>query len=540
MIPLAVIPKAPPKPRLTWNDFGVALSIANILFIRVWWEVLTYTPADTMIMKYSPPPSYYAAVVLNVIIVASVLAFGTFLVRKYVTRPFARIVIDVILSLVFVGFAVSLLYAVSGRYPGIREAAVRTFTLRGAIVVAIVTLGAISYLLFRRRTVRAAIVLLPFVPLTFGQAAWKAINWNPAPFSDKPLASVLPVPAGGQRVLWFIFDRMDQRLTFIDRPSYVALPEFDRLRREAVYASNAFPPAAYTILSMPALMEGRLVNSVSHGNTDTLWIRYHNPQQRRPRWDSSTTVFADARKAGFNSGLIGYYLPYCRILNDNLSQCEWFDIARQHNSYYIGSGIPGPAEVPGIMLNQARSVFETHLISPFGQSLPTQKHAYEYQKVLESARTMAVDRRLSLTLLHVPIPHWPYFYNSRTGSYDRKNSLVSGYFDSLILADRMFGILRRDLEAAGLWDDTVILVSSDHSHRAGARQIDGKSDPRVPFLLKMAGQKTGSEFPPEFNTVLTKDLLLAILKREVGTPEEAMEWLRRHRSFSRSPYDDDL
>jgi arylsulfatase A-like enzyme len=239
---------------------------------------------------------------------------------------------------------------------------------------------------------------------------------------------------------------------------------------------------------------------------------------------------------GLNSGIAGTYLPYCRILNQSLSACEWSDMARQHNSHDAGR----PAAVPEIMVNEIRSLFEVNLLSPFGQSLATRKHAAGYDTLVSSGREMAVDPRLNLTLLHFPIPHWPYFYNRKTGKYDLENSLKTGYFDALVLADGALGTLRRDLEDAGLWDSTTVLVSSDHSHRSAARGIDGKSNPRIPFLLKLAGQTTGVQFPAEFNTVLTKELLLSILKRQISTPQQAVEWLHHHRSVGQSPYDDDI
>jgi hypothetical protein len=67
----------------------------------------------------------------------------------------------------------------------------------------------------------------------------------------------------------------------------------------------------------------------------------------------------------------------------------------------------------------------------------------------------------------------------------------------------------------------------------------GLEDRRIPFILKMAG--AGGEriaYTPAFNTVLTHDLLLAILHGEVSGTTGAAAWLDRHRSIGRSPYDE--
>jgi hypothetical protein len=85
------------------------------------------------------------------------------------------------------------------------------------------------------------------------------------------------------------------------------------------------------------------------------------------------------------------------------------------------------------------------------------------------------------------------------------------------------------MESAGNWDSTTVLLSSDHPYRE-AKSLDGKSDLRVPFLLKLAGQSEGLSYSAEFNTILTHDLLLAILKGELSTAE-VVPWLDQHRSM---------
>ena len=41
------------------------------------------------------------------------------------------------------------------------------------------------------------------------------------------------------------------------------------------------------------------------------------------------------------------------------------------------------------------------------------------------------------------------------------------------------------MKSAGLWESTTVLISADHPYRE-SEALDGKSDPRVPFLLKLA------------------------------------------------------
>jgi hypothetical protein len=55
-------------------------------------------------------------------------------------------------------------------------------------------------------------------------------------------------------------------------------------------------------------------------------------------------------------------------------------------------------------------------------------------------------------------------------------------------------------------------------------------------LLKLKGQRAGVIYQPSFNTVLSQDLLLALLRGELSSPPDVTAWLDRHRSIGKSPY----
>jgi arylsulfatase A-like enzyme len=177
-----------------------------------------------------------------------------------------------------------------------------------------------------------------------------------------------------------------------------------------------------------------------------------------------------------------------------------------------------------ILPNQALSLFETTQFAPWGQSRATRKHAQTYREVLSRAVEEAADRRHDLVFMHIPIPHSPHAYDRRTRQFTLCNSPVAGYWDSLELLDRTLYELRHAMERSGVWDSTAILLSSDHWNRS-SRGLDGKEDHRVPFLLKMAGQTSGLVVPEQIHTVLSRDLVRAILRRDIVTPTDAAEWL---------------
>ena len=82
------------------------------------------------------------------------------------------------------------------------------------------------------------------------------------------------------------------------------------------------------------------------------------------------------------------------------------------------------------------------------------------------------------------------------------------------------------MEQAGLWDYTVVLLTSDHERRH-VDLYDNRRVRKIPFVLKMSGQKIQFEFSPSFAPMqVTKDLLLGILDRDLVTPEDVAQWLQ--------------
>jgi phosphoglycerol transferase MdoB-like AlkP superfamily enzyme len=154
-------------------------------------------------------------------------------------------------------------------------------------------------------------------------------------------------------------------------------------------------------------------------------------------------------------------------------------------------------------------------------------------------------------MIHFPAPHFPCQYDRRKGDFTVDDFAVKSrcnYFDNLELVDRTFGDLRRAMERAGWWDNTVVLLSSDHWWRTEiwprnqswteeeqTVKSDG-SDRRVPFMLKLKGQREGLIYQPSFNTVLSQELVLTLLRGELPAPADVTAWLDRNRSIEKSPY----
>ncbi len=148
---------------------------------------------------------------------------------------------------------------------------------------------------------------------------------------------------------------------------------------------------------------------------------------------------------------------------------------------------------------------------------------------LADSISVVTNGAYGLVLLHLPPPHKPGVYNPTTGFTLLDMSHVRGYFNNLALADFFLGKLRRAMEGSGQWDNNWVIVSSDHCWR-WSKEWDGKRDPRVPFMIKAPGLNRPVVYSPELNTVITHDLVLAILRGELTNQQQSVAWLGTHPS----------
>ena len=359
--------------------------------------------------------------------------------------------------------------------------------------------------------------------------------------------SPLPdLPPTAPRVVWLVFDEMDERLAFLDRPRTLGLPELDRFRRQAIHAVEAHPPARWTLTSMPALISGRLVADAEPRGVDDLTLGLVDGGGR-VRWSQQPNVFAKARAVGLNTAVVGWYHPYCRVLSASLTQCSWQAYASVMEEQDSGGTRRDLAR--SVWGQLTRTVGTALSVTRLGIAAAEERHWREgeqerehhrltYLQIRERALEAVTDPHLGLILVHWPIPHasWPHRHAADRASPERQDE----YVENLALSDRTLGELRAAMEGAGLWERTVVLVSADHglrneegwslATRAPAMPAGTRPLPLVPFLLKLAGHDRPLEYAPAFNTVLTHDLLLALLRGDISGHEEVLRWLDQNRT----------
>ena len=561
------------------KDLLIALSMANLWFIDVWklFLVSHSTAYPYYHWKLNPAPLLIATI-LDVLLLAAILFLSITVVRRS-RKTSLLTAARLIFAIVFVLLMLNLVL-IAARNPPLGPL-VRTLTQQPGLLfewrgtttiyfwLAVIGLGLgclgitvmIHSLIYRRRqlikvSATICLILSPFAFMTLAQAALQWLNFRSGEqFREPSKAEVLP-QTSSRRVLWLVFDEFDFKLSFLERPATLELPEFDRLRKESIFASNSYPPAGDTEISLPAMITGRLISRVNRIAPNELELTFADNNQSL-LWSKAPNVFSKARAMNANSGLAGWYHPYCRVIEGSLNRCSWetTSLLLLPNSELVDLiAHSTKISLPRSMARVAGSLLLPETFRVWSPRDPTdyrRYYTYEFDVIHQEAVAMASDPNLQLIFVHYPIPHPPGIYE-RTSKRFSLNS-ISGYLDNLALADHVLGELRRNMVEAGVWENTTVLISSDHSLRADRiwrshpfwepqftkedpLALNSASDERVPFIVKLAGNSEGITYDPALNTVLSQDLILAILSGEVSNAADVKEWLDRHRSIGESPY----
>jgi Sulfatase len=310
---------------------------------------------------------------------------------------------------------------------------------------------------------------------------------NDASFMRQPVPSK---PAGVQnRIVWILFDELSYDQTFDHRQAGIELPNLDRIHKESVVFAKIQPVGYYTDRIIPSLLIGRPLTDIRSSSDGRLSI-LPSDTRRWEHFDPEETLFAQAKKLGWSSGVAGWHNPYCRILSGILDDCFW------------------TPEVPITEFSGRKSSLENAL-APFYQTAsqfgkiapgfpsPVQTHIHTEEDVIPEAIRLVHDERIRFVFLHLPVPHPPGIYNRNNHQIRQGGS----YLDNLVFADDLLGILLRELDSTASNQQTTLIISSDHSWRIPLwksspfwteeddRASGGRFDSRPVLMIHFPGQQ---------------------------------------------------
>jgi sulfatase-like protein len=353
--------------------------------------------------------------------------------------------------------------------------------------------------------------------------------------SPSTLGAVQPKP----RIIWIVFDELSFQQVYSQRFPSLKLPAFDQLAAESSVFANVVPAGIRTAMILPSLMTGVPIDDVRSSSRGQLSIHDSASGEWR-QFDQHATVFQDALDAGYKTAVVGWYIPYCRILPEVLDLCSWrFDApARTGNMVPNGS-------VSWNMLQPYLSAFpmiDRFVSKRYGcpdfVDRIAQLQISGYHALTADADRVIKDRSIDFILLHMPLPHPPGMYDRKRREYVTHGS---SYLDNLALADEYLAHVRSLLEMNQQWDSSTILIMGDHSWRTKLiwsasptwtledeiASHGGQFDDRPAYILKLPDQHTGNQIATPFAAVATRRLLNALINKKINSSTALSLWVSK-------------
>jgi hypothetical protein len=375
-----------------------------------------------------------------------------------------------------------------------------------------------------------ALFLLPFALLIAFKIGWDQYNTTSEDFLPQSIhrTDLKGEPRAGKKVVWIVFDELDAGLLNAAAGNGTDIGDLDRLAEQSFVAGNAYSPNNRTQESIPSLLTGVPLQEAQTVAPNDLVLYTRDTGQsfslRQP-----PNIFTELAGRGGKSAIVGWYHPYCRVFSDGVSDCFWSPLASANCSGFTAFSrctqrifLQALEFVP-----LATRVFTTLAERNFellGESrdLQAARNAFLTNKF----HVLLAEPDLDLLFFHSSIPHLPII--GRHNSEDENN------YSALEVVNDTVRDIRDILEKREEWNDTLVIVSSDHASRLkNARDFEflpeeekraALDDRRVPFIVKLPGQTTRVDYAPTLNTVITKRLILEVLDGKANDPQQLLSW----------------
>jgi Sulfatase len=492
------------------------LPIANAFFKS--WHVNSYHHAQ-------PVASVPRAIFLLILLVW-VLAWLTIAALERMS-PRVRTIAWIALSTLLVWFLGRIAFAALGAHPAVARHAL--FAAHIGVIVVPIALLALWRL--QPHMLRQALDAVRFLVAVAGfgmlillpKLGWQGLRFQ----GHEETAFTSPsLPATAHptqpRIVWIVMDELSYDQVFGRRPSGLAFPNFERLSEHSATFSNLQPTGYHTENVIPGLILGQPVADVEHSYGRPFRFRsvYRGPWHT---YDPQRTVFGDAHRLGWTTGIAAWFNPYCRFLNSVLDRCYW-----RYSDIY--PGLPVRLYYERSTLANLWAVLPPHeRLNPFAvYPIDHETHMRDYFDVMAQSESLLRDQRIRFVMLHLPVPHTP-------GIYDRGEHTLAAagnYIDNLALSDVTLGTLMKVIGSTPDASQTSVIVSSDHSWRVDdwkklsdwtaeeAHLSGGRFDTRPVLMVHLPGSKDGQVVSQPVSAMIVHPILEAMLHGQLRSPDD--------------------
>ena len=372
-------------------------------------------------------------------------------------------------------------------------------TLYVIVCVVVLAPAVIGFLRGQKKTVilvhQFFFILFLYEVLNFGRVILQARVLETNIESVHHGAGPVVLDEDGHHVFWIIFDEFSL-VQSLERDKFDVnvVPNLATFSRTSTWYPHARTLYSMTEQAIPALLLGK---------KDVTDFK----QQFLYDFDPHNHLSSIARK--MEVFIFGYHLPYCLAFQEVAETCRVFPKTGFTDSISLVKHIWHSA-IPGELRNTI-TVKKLRLLI-FGPA------SREHPIVLALDMGQSFSHP-TFTFIHEELPHFPYEYTSNgdignntygSGPSKRLSSgeleeLQKYYREQVTYTDSLFGEFVAQLKAKKLYDQSYIVVMSDHGtsfdpQKPGRGTIGHEQVDRVPFLIKSPGQTRGVVNPQPVHT----------------------------------------
>jgi hypothetical protein len=362
-------------------------------------------------------------------------------------------------------------------------------------VPALLCLMGIAVLLPKKQTLRKGLMKVLFVMLlvispliltslyTVVKASTVVEDTAPketlaAPHDYKP-----PLLPDGSIYL-IIFDEMSYEYLYENGEVKKAFPNFRAFSSVADNYHDATAPGPDTMTSLPALL-----NAEEGLKTKVLGSRLYVVEKGRKPTElvpSPENILSMARAQGYGTALYGWYHDYCNIFKNLLDACKSYSI---YNYAASAKGF-SPLNPFFTNFNLWPYVYPAGYIKNL-TSVPFQRNNAN-DMLDRSLKTLEVDEPY-FYFIHFGVPHVPFVFDGSgyNPPADPFNPSDKNYINQLTYVDRMFGRFMAKMKDVNKFDNSTVVVMSDHNFRDKAPRDEWKE---IPVIVKNKGQMERRDF----------------------------------------------
>ena len=302
----------------------------------------------------------------------------------------------------------------------------------------------------------------------------------------------------GHHVFWIIFDEFSL-VQSLDRDKFDVnlVPNLATFSQTSTWYPGARTLSASTKRAIPILLLGR------QDAEDFAWQFLYN-------FDSKNYLSSFAEN--MEVFIFGNYLPYCHAFQEVAERCQVY-LGEGFTSYGHLARHAWDRSVPGELRDTKLGKTVRRCILPQSDQLALQGRPI--------TRALSMGQSFdhpTFTFIHEGLPHSPYRFTGNGDlrqieydggplqemSHDELEELQNFYREQITYVDSLFGEFVAQLKAKELYDQSFIVIMSDHGtsfdpQKAG-RVLEHEQVARVPFLIKSPGQTRGVVNPRSIDT----------------------------------------